>query len=115
MPLIRPGQQSSVRYDQVSKRQLARTVNEQAQRIRVLDEHVKAMSSVLIAITAHPEAFRGEPNGGASVDRAAVERVVKGTRLHLTYGAGGRIVLSTSPPAEERIVTPQIEIPAGVM
>lgn len=93
----------------VSKEQLARTVNEQAERIRQLDRHKNVLGRVLIAITQEPEAFRYR-DGQVVIDQAALDMVKTGTQLTMDQTGAG-LVLAVIPALVEAEEPPRILVP----
>lgn len=91
----------------VSKDQLAVTVNQQTQQILSLRAQVKAMAQVLIAITNEPEAFH-YADGRVTVENTAIEKTKKGTQLKIEYEADDVVLRTVAPEDTARLVTPRI-------
>lgn len=93
----------------VSKDQLARTVNEQTQQILSLRAQVKAMAQVLIAITNEPEAFH-YADGRVTVENTAVEKTKKGTQLKIEYEEYDVVLRTVGPEDTPKLITPRIAL-----
>ena len=106
MGIVNPREQRSVPFDQVSKRQLARTVNEQSRRILQLDEQIKAMSQIMIAVALNPEAFQPAVNGRIFVSKAALERVKGGARVIVQRQSDGGVAFWGEEPKPTLIEAP---------
>ena len=99
-----------VHVDDVSKRQLAQTINEQAARLHQQDERIKAIGRILITIVTVPYAVRHDEDGALVVTAAALADVPAGTQLKVEQG-DGLLRLTVHPPAADlpgpsRIIVP---------
>ena len=100
--------------DDVTKDQLARTVNEQAARIKEQDAHIRRLGRVLIAIALEPEALR-YLTGEVYLDGGAIEKVSKGMSLVFTPRPNGGLTMAVvGPEPKTDIEVPRILVPPGV-
>ena len=100
----------AVAFDEVTKSQLARAVNEQAATIKRLDGQLKYVVRCMIALSQSPEAFKVRSDGVATIEAAAVDRVRDNTDIHITP-KGGVLELRHTLPEDKGIV----EVPHIVM
>ena len=101
---------SRIHVADVTKRQLARAFNEQAERLKALRNEHQKMSALLIAITLEPEAF--QYLDGVRIDRAAVEKVRSGTQLRVEYVEGFIVLNAVSPEDAPKVIdAPKIVLP----
>jgi hypothetical protein len=107
----RPISDRTVQYQDVSKRQLARAVNDQTATIQQLRDQVKAMAKILIAIAAEPEAFSFD-DGRVSIRKSAMDKVQRGTQLRIEYTDTVAIINAVVEKDVPRVTAPGI---VGVM
>jgi len=101
-----------VHINDVSKAQLAQTVNEQAARLTQQGEWIKAIGRVLITIVTAPHAVRHDEDGALVVSAAALADVPAGTQLKLDQG-DGLLRLTVHPPAADLTGPSRIIVPGG--
>lgn len=101
-----------VHVDDITKQQLAQTVNEQAARLTQQDQWIKAIGRVLITIVTVPHAVRYEENGALVVAASALADVVAGTQLKLEQG-DGLLRLTVHAPATDLPGPARIVVPGG--
>lgn len=101
-----------VHVDDVSKAQLARTVNEQAARLTQQDEWIKAIGRVPITIVTVPHAVRHEENGALVIAASALADVAAGTQLKLEQG-DGLLRLTVHAPTADLPGPARIVVPGG--
>lgn len=101
-----------VHLSDVSKAQLAKTVNEQAETIQRLDQSVKVLGRILLAIARTPDSLRTEA-GTVVVAALAITDVQAGTQLLMETLPNGDVRLAVKevgsvPPQEIPVIeTPQ--------
>lgn len=100
--------QRHVHVSDVSKKQLVRVVNEQAATIQRLDQSVKSMGRVLLAIVRTPDALSIE-SGFVAVAGSALANITPGTQLVIEPGDDGvrlRVVEAAPVAVEVPIIIP---------
>ena len=103
-----------VHVSQISKAQMAKTINAQTRRIQQLDEHVKASCRLLITLALYPDSFTLTPGGHVEIDRVAVESIKAGTELTIeAREAAVRIVAKLPEERPPVIDVPEIIVPPG--
>lgn len=103
----RPISDRAMAFHDVSKRQLARAVNDQTAEIQALRDQVKTMAKILIAIAAEPEAF-SYADGRVTVAQSALANVAHGTQLRLEYTASVVVMNAVAAVDAPRVNAPGI-------
>ncbi len=106
--IVPTGGQQVVKFDDISKRDLADIVNKQSQELARIERQRQLLCNLLVAIVQEPEAlqFDSAPRL-VRVDKAAVDRVKQNTDLHLKL-RNGFYELTHTPP---ELKGPKLELP----
>lgn len=97
----------TVRLEDVSKRQLATTVNEQSEMILKLRDECKRMAKLLMTIASEPESL-DFTDGRVKVNKLALDKTTFGSQLRIEYTDDWVILRTVSASDAPAAVAPRL-------